>query len=45
MIWIGVDAHKRLHQAVALGSDGAVMHKAVANSVAGWIEILRWAST
>ena len=44
MIWIGVDAHKRLHQAVALGPDGVLARRVVANTAGGWAELLRWAS-
>jgi transposase len=43
MIWIGIDAHKRVHQAVVLSVDGVVAQKVIANTAAGWTELLRWA--
>jgi transposase len=43
MIWIGVDAHKRVHQAVALGTEGVVARRVAPNSQGGWIELLAWA--
>jgi transposase len=45
MIWIGIDAHKRVHQAVALSPDGVLAQKVIANTAIGWIELLQWAST
>src|SRR5215471_5870121 len=45
MIWIGIDAHKRVHQAVALSADGIQAQKTIANTGVGWTELLRWAST
>jgi len=45
MIWIGIDAHKRVHQAVALSMDGVLAQKVIANTAVGWTELLRWAST
>ena len=44
MIWIGIDAHKRVHQALALSADGVLGQKTVANTAIGWTELLRWAS-
>jgi transposase len=44
MIWIGVDAHKRVHEAVALGPDGTVGHTTVPNTVGGWASLLAWAA-
>src|SRR5438445_2908937 len=44
MIWIGIDAHKRVHQALALSADGVLGQKTVANTAVGWTELLRWAS-
>jgi hypothetical protein len=44
MIWIGIDAHKRVHQALALSVDGVLGHKTIANTAIGWTELLRWAS-
>jgi transposase len=41
---IGVDAHKRVHEAVALDAAGReVGRRRVANSAAGWRELLAWA--
>ena len=31
MLWIGIDAHKRIHQAVALSVDGVLAQKVIAN--------------
>ena len=45
MIWIGIDAHKRVHQALALSADGVLGQKTIANTAVGWTELLRWAST
>lgn len=45
MIWIGIDAHKRVHQAVALSADGVLAQKVIANTATGWTELLRWASS
>jgi transposase len=45
MIWIGIDAHKRVHQALALSVDGVLGQKTIANTAVGWTELLRWAST
>ncbi len=44
MIWIGIDAHKRVHQAVALGVDGVLGQKVIANTPAGCTELVRWAN-
>ena len=35
MIWIGIDAHKRVHQALALSADGVLGQKTVANTAIG----------
>jgi hypothetical protein len=32
MIWIGIDAHKRVHQALALSVDGVLGQKTIANT-------------
>ena len=45
MIWIGIDAHKRVHQAVVLSADGVLGQKTIANTASGWTELLRWASS
>jgi transposase len=45
MLTIGVDAHKRVHAAVALDAAGqAVGRRRVANSAAGWQALLAWAA-
>jgi transposase len=44
MIWIGIDAHKRVHQAVALSADGVYAHKVIANTAMGWADLVQWAS-
>lgn len=44
MIWIGVDAHTRLHQALALGDNGEVLgERTIANNPEAWGELLDWA--
>jgi len=43
VIWIGVDAHKRVHQAVALGSAGVQGERTITNSAAEWAALLDWA--
>lgn len=44
MIWIGVDAHKRLHQAMALGAQGEVSgERTISNEPASWAALLEWA--
>src|SRR5262249_28347663 len=45
MMWIGIDAHKRMHQAVALGVDGVLAQRVIANTAVGWTEVLQWASS
>jgi hypothetical protein len=45
MIWIGIDAHKRVHQAVALSVDGVLGQRVIANTTAGWIELIQWAAS
>ena len=45
VIWIGIDAHKRVHQALALSADGVLGQKTIINTAVGWTELLRWAST
>src|ERR687887_1877999 len=44
MIWIGIDAHKRVHQAAALSADGVLAHRVVTNTAVGWTELVEWAS-
>lgn len=44
MIWIGVDAHKRLHQALALGAQGEVLgERTIPNAPEAWAALLEWA--
>jgi transposase len=44
MITVGVDAHKRVHVALALDDAGRELaHWRGPNSVAGWEQLLRWA--
>ena len=43
MIWIGVDAHKRLHEAVALSEGGVVGNRRISNEPAQWTQLLEWA--
>jgi transposase len=43
MLWIGVDAHKRVHQAVALGAGGGATAQTVPNTPTGWATRYRWA--
>jgi transposase len=43
MLWIGVDAHKRVHQAVALDEGGSPTAETVPNTPAGWAALLQWA--
>jgi len=42
-MWIGVDAHKRVHQAVALGRDGEISERTIDNTPEGWASLLAWA--
>lgn len=43
MIWIGVDAHKQVHEALALGPEGVVAQRRLANTPAAWAALLEWA--
>ena len=43
MIWIGVDAHKKLHQAVAISESAVVGERTLANTPAAWPALLEWA--
>jgi transposase len=46
MIWIGVDAHKRLHQALALGSQAELKgERTIANDPLSWEALLEWAQS
>jgi len=43
VIWIGVDAHKRLHQALALSDQGEVLgERTIANDPQAWAGLLEW---
>ena len=42
-MWIGVDAHKRVHQAVVLGRDGEISERTIDNTPEGWASLLAWA--
>lgn len=42
MIWIGVDAHKRLHQAVAISETGVCGERTLPNTAAAWAELVSW---
>jgi len=42
---LGVDAHKRVHEAVALDTAGReVGRRRVPNTAAGWRDLLAWAT-
>ncbi len=43
MIWIGVDAHKQVHQAMAISEAGIVGERTVANTETAWAELFAWA--
>jgi len=43
VIWIGVDAHKQVHQAIALGTEGPVSERTIANTPQAWAALLEWA--
>jgi transposase len=44
VIWIGVDAHKRLHQAIALSTTGEVLgERTITNDEPAWSTLLAWA--
>jgi transposase len=43
VIWIGVDAHKRLHEAVALSESGIVGTRRIANDPKEWASLREWA--
>jgi transposase len=43
VIWIGVDAHKRIHQAVAISERGIESERTLPNTTAAWAELLAWA--
>jgi transposase len=43
VIWIGVDAHKRVHQAVAISERGIEGERTLPNTTAAWAALLDWA--
>lgn len=43
MIWIGVDAHKQLHQATAINEEGILAERRIKNEPAEWARLLEWA--
>jgi transposase len=43
VIWIGVDAHKRVHQAVAIAEVGIQGERTIGNAPAEWAGLLEWA--
>src|SRR2546425_12537151 len=43
MIWIGVDAHKQIHQAVAISETGIAGERTIPNTEAAWAALLGWA--
>jgi len=44
VIWIGVDAHQRLHQAIAVGAQGETLgERTITNDEASWVALLGWA--
>lgn len=44
MIWIGVDAHKVVHLAVAINREGTVGERRVPNTPQAWAALLEWAT-
>ena len=43
MIWIGVDAHKQVHEAVVIGESGVLATRRIPNTTAAWAALLAWA--
>jgi transposase len=43
VIWIGVDAHKQLHQACALSETGVLSERTIKNAPEEWTRLLEWA--
>jgi transposase len=44
VIWIGIDAHKRLHQAMAVGAQGEIRgERTITNEPEQWVALLEWA--
>jgi len=44
VIWIGVDAHKRVHEAVAISESGVIGTRTIPNTPAAWAALLSWAA-
>ena len=42
MIWIGVDAHKAVHEAIAINHDGVIGQRRLPNTPAAWAALLAW---
>ena len=43
MIWIGVDAHKQVHKAIALSVQGPVGERTIPNTPQAWAALFEWA--
>lgn len=43
MIWIGVDAHKAVHEAIAINQEGPVGQRRLPNTPEAWAALLAWA--
>jgi len=43
VIWIGVDAHKQVHLAVAINSEGVQGERRIPNTAVAWAALLAWA--
>lgn len=43
MIWIGVDAHKQVHKALALSAEGPVGERTIPNTPQAWAALFEWA--
>ena len=44
MIWIGVDAHKQVHKALAISTEGPVGERTIPNTPQAWAALLVWAT-
>jgi len=42
MIWIGVDAHKAVHEAIALSHEGVLGQRRIPNTPEAWAALLAW---
>jgi transposase len=43
VIWIGVDAHKQVHEAIAIDQAGVLGQRRLPNTPEAWAELLGWA--